>query len=275
VTRRLVITADDLGRDARTTGTILDLAVRGNVTATTLIPVTDAADVAAHAAAELGLVPRLHATLTSESDLPPWRSLSGRATFPHGRLPSDHDDLARTATDGDVAAELAAQLGWMRARGVPPGGVDSHAGALYGLNGRAWLLPTLRWCAAEGLALRLPRDLVPYPGTVGEELARAHRDAVALADALGVALPSAMITNDRGASELGSYAVLRAQMIALLDELPEGTSELVLHPADGLDGEVGVVRSWEARLLRDPAWQDALDAARIDPVPDWWSSTHW
>lgn len=260
--RRLVITADDLGRDPCTDATVLDLLAAGHVTATTLLTVTPGAAAAVARLAALGVRPRLHATLTSERGLAPWPARSRNAIL--------QPTLARASVD-DVMAELAAQLAWLREHGSAPSGADSHAGTLYGLDGGPWLAPVLRWCAAEGLAFRLPRHLAPYLGEVPADLADRHRDAVALADQLGVPLPEAMITNRATAAELASYDALLEQLTSALAALPEGTSELFLHPAEGLPGPVGQVRAWEARLLRDPAWHEALASADLETASDWWS----
>lgn len=268
--RRLVVTADDLGRDPVSTATVLGLLAEGHVTATTLLVVGPGAADAAAGAAALGVTPRLHATLTSEHDLPPWSPLSRRMLDGAAHLAAD-PHLLQDLTEEDVAAELTAQLAWMRGAGLHPGGADSHAGTLYGLTGTSWLELTLRWCAEHGLAFRLPRDLAPYLGAPPPgDLAARHREALALADALGVPLPATTLTNAGSAVELGSYETLRDRTIEMLDRLPEGTSELFLHPAEGLPGETGRTRAWEAQLLRDPAWRAALDAARIELVPDWW-----
>ncbi|GAB2601287.1 ChbG/HpnK family deacetylase [Pseudactinotalea suaedae] len=272
--RRLVVTADDLGRDPRTDATVLDLLREGHVTATTLLAVAPGAADAAAGAVALGSTPRLHATITSERGLAPWppRSPGSAVMADGGALPLDTGlALARASVD-DVVAEVAAQLAWMRAQGMAPAGLDSHAGTLYGLDGGPWLHPVLRWCASEGLAFRLPRDLRPYLGRPEPEVAALHARAVALADDLGVALPAAMITNRSSAAALGRYETLRQQLVVALDSLPAGTSELFLHPADGLPGPVGQVRAWEARLLRDPVWHDAVASAAVELVGDWWSN---
>jgi len=272
VTRRLVVTADDLGRDPATDATVLGLLAAGRVTATTLLVVTPHAAAAAEAATRLGVTPRLHVALTSEGGLPPWSPLSGAPSLHDGggQLPADPQVLDAHAVETDVLAELDAQLAWMHERGLHPWGVDSHAGTLYGLAGRSWLGPALWWCGSAGLAFRLPRDLRPYlGGPPAPELARRHEAAVALADELGVPLPAAMLTNRRTAAELGDYEALRDHLVAALDDLPDGVSELFLHPAEGLPGEAGRTRAWEARLLRDPAWWDAVSRAGVELVHDW------
>ncbi|GAA4416582.1 hypothetical protein GCM10023169_11650 [Georgenia halophila] len=284
MTRQLVITADDLARDPASDVVVLDLLGDSSVTATTLIPVSPHAGVAARRARELDVQPRLHLTLTSERGRPPWRALSGVSslTGPDGALTDDPHVLAERAQTADVVAELEAQLGWMHAHDLRPAAADSHAGTLYGLHGRSdgsWLAETLAWCARNQLAFRLPRDAEPYMGRLPPELAERHAAAVALADDLGVRLPDVILTNRRAAQDLGSYETLCTDLLARLETLPEGVSELFLHPADdrrtaadGRDeGTPDRLRAWEARLLRDPVWRETLDRSGIELVGGWWS----
>lgn len=275
MSRRLVITADDLGREPGTTEVIAALLAEGNVTATTLICVSPAAERAAELARELGVLPRLHVTLTSERGLPRWRPLDGAASLvdPDGTLTDDPFALGARGEASDVVREADAQLRWMRDRGLSPVAADSHAGTLYGLHGRSWLAETLEWCARHGFAFRLPRDPEPYfGGPLPPPLAAAHERAVAHADALGVAIPETIATNRRTAADLGSYEQLRDDYLRRLAQLPEGTSELFLHPSreDAVAGPDGIVRAWETRLLRDPAWHAALEREGIELTDSWW-----
>ncbi|MFB4287303.1 ChbG/HpnK family deacetylase [Nonomuraea sp. ATR24] len=273
--RRVVITADDLGREPGTTDVIAGLLAEGHVSATTLICVSPEADRAAARVRELGVVPRVHVTLTSERGLPRWRPLNGGASLadPDGTLSDDPMVLGARGEAGDVIGEADAQLRWMRERGAAPVAADSHAGTLYGLHGRSWLAEALEWCARHGLAFRLPRDPEPYfGGPLPPPLAAAHERAVAYADALGVAIPRTIATNRRTAADLGGYERLRDDYLRRLAALPEGASELFLHPSseDAVTGPDGVVRTWEARLLRDPVWLDALRSEDVEVVPGWW-----
>lgn len=275
MTRRVVLTADDLGREPGTNAVITELIADGFVTATTIIPVSPHAADAAQRMRELGVQPRLHVTLTSERELPGWRPLSGGPSIadPDGTLTDDPYALGARGETDDVVAELDAQLGWMRTHGLAPAGADSHSGTLYGLHGRSWLAAALQWCAQYGLAFRLPRDPAPYlGGPLTGPLAEAHAQAVAYADALGVAIPATIMTNRRTAAELGGYEALREDYLARLAALPEGASELFLHPSceDAATGPDGIVRVWEARLLRDPVWLAAIDREGIQLVEGWW-----
>lgn len=276
MSRRVVITADDLGREPGTTEVVLDLLAEGHVSATTLITLSPAAEPAARRVRELGVLPRLHVTLTSERGIPRWRPLGGAAGLadPDGTLTDDPHTLGARGEAPDVIGEADAQLRWMRERGLMPEAADSHAGTLYGLHGRSWLAESLGWCARHGLAFRLPRDPEPYlGGPLPPQLAAAHERAVALADALGVRLPQTIATNRRTAADLGSYERLRDDYLRRLAALPEGTSELFLHPSsqDAVAGPDGVVRAWEARLLRDPVWHRALRDEGVQVVGGWWS----
>ncbi|SDH15776.1 carbohydrate deacetylase [Nonomuraea jiangxiensis] len=275
MTRRVVITADDLGREPGSTEVILSLLAEGHVSATTLICVSPVAEHAAQRVRKLGVVPRLHVTLTSERGVPRWRPLNGAASLvdPDGTLSDDPLALGARGEAEDVIGEAEAQLSWMRDRGAAPEAADSHAGTLYGLHGRSWLAETLEWCARHGLAFRLPRDPEPYfGGPLPPQLAAAHEKAVAFADALGVSIPRTIATNRRTASELGGYERLRDDYLRRLAALPEGTSEVFLHPSreDAITGPDGIVRTWETRLLRDPVWHDALDSEGIEVVGGWW-----
>lgn len=269
MSRRLVITADDLGRDEATDATITSLAADGLITATSLIVVSPRAAAALGPIRDLGLHPGLHATLSSEQGIAPWRPLSAAPGLAadQGRLSTDPRRAVAAATAHEVIAELDAQLAWMHDHGARPRVLDSHAGTLYGIHGRSFLTAALRWCAAHALALRLPRD--PGPFLEAEpHLAAAHRAAVELADQLAVPLPATICTNRVTAARHGRYEALRGHMITQLRTLPPGTSELFVHPSSA-PGDRLRARRWEARLLRDPLWHEAL-AQEVDELVGGW-----
>ena len=278
MTRRVVITADDLGREPGTTEVIIALLTDGYASAATLITVAPAADDAARRAARIGVRPHLHVTLTSDRAQNPWRAMIAASTIaePDGTLTGDAYALSSRGEPDDAIREADAQLEWMRGRGLTPVAADSHSGTLYGLHGGPWagqiLGATLKWCARNGLAFRLPRDPGPYFGAaLPAPLARLHEQAVALADELGVALPQTIATNRRPASEIGSYQALREDYLKRLSALPHGTSELFLHPSSeqAVTGPDGILRAWEARLLRDRMFHRALETEGIAVVPEW------
>lgn len=275
MSRRLVLTADDLGREPATNAEVAALAADALITATTLITVTEHAADAVRRFVDLPIVPHLHVTLTSDGGLEPWHPLAkdtASLVDAAGAFNGDPFVLGARGEAPQAIAETDAQLAWMLAHGLRPRVADSHTGTLYGLHGRSWLTDALRWCAANGLDFRLPRDPEPYlGGPLPAPLARAHASAVALADELGVRIPQTIMTNRRTATELGSYEALRDDYVARLDSLPDGTSEVFLHPSrDGaVAGPDGILRVWEARLLRDPLWRSAIVSRDIELVASW------
>ncbi|MGP9536917.1 ChbG/HpnK family deacetylase [Brachybacterium sp. AOP43-C2-M15] len=273
MTRRLVITADDLGRDRDGTATVLSLLADGSVTSASLLAVTPHTAEAAAAARAVGLQPHLHLAVTSDRGPHRWRPLSPGTSLrdARGLLREDPHGAELALDPGELRVELDAQLAQVHALGLRPQTADSHAGTLYGLRrGDDRLLVTvLRWCADNGLGFRLPRrPLTPSLDPMPEETARRHHAAVRLADELGVALPASILTAQPAAPTQEGVGPLRAQLSGRLRRLPEGTSELFLHPS-AAGAEVPGERVLEAELLRDPGWRAALRAERIELVEQW------
>ncbi|GAA4527146.1 hypothetical protein GCM10023160_22940 [Brachybacterium paraconglomeratum] len=272
MTRRLVITADDLGRDAAGTEMIHALRAEGAITRCTLMPVSAESERAAARFRRSGFAVQLHLTLNSDEMSSQWRPLSAGRTLrdERGTLLVDAWRVERLLDLGQARAELDAQLAWMYEAGLTPRSADSHAGVLYGLRGGETLLPlALEWCAEHRLGFRFPRDPQLYLGAdLRTETQMRHRQAVELADSLGVRLPAAILTTRRTVTTSGGYEALRSELIHGLRRLPAGTSELFLHPSAGGPG-VPPLRVWEARLLRDPHWLEALRTEHIELVEEW------
>ena len=276
--RKLVITADDLGVDPDTNATIVELLREGLISATTLIPVASAAEDAVRRIRQARLpAPRLHLTLSSSREMPPWRPLSREVaslTGPDGTFPTDAGVAERRASLSDLATELLAQLRWMHRAGLRPAGLDSHSGTLYGLRGRPLAAAAVEFCAANGLGFRLPRTLQRSAGLAVRGLRRAHRSAVQQADSLRVRLPELLVSSWLPGRMVLSYAQLRTEVLHQLRRLPAGTSELLLHPspasaAQWLPAAEARKRLWELRLLRDEVFHRALRRQSIEVVPAW------
>ncbi|WP_413450990.1 ChbG/HpnK family deacetylase [Georgenia phoenicis] len=276
--RQLVITADDLGVDPDIDEVVVELIRDGLVSATTLIPVAPAAQDAVTRLRTAGLdEPRLHVALSTGHEWAGWRPLAAGVdslTGPDGALPVEGGVAERRATAVDVTREMSAQLEWMRAAGLRPPALDSHSGTLYGLHGRSLADIAVDFCAAHGLAFRLPRRLGPVLGLAARGLRAAHRGAVARADELGVRLPEVLVSAWLPGRLTLSYPQLRAEVLSQLRRLPLGTSELMVHPAPRaaaarLPAADGRKRLWELRLLRDPAFHRTLRRERIEIVPAW------
>jgi hypothetical protein len=184
------------------------------------------------------------------------------------------DVVDRITTQADTLTRAAVAVG------LPaPDRLDSHQGTLYGLQGRSYLPEAIRFCAGRGMALRLPRGLELY-GDADPLLATAavrtrHASAVAAADATGVRLPRVIATHRGGDAEARDYTTLRDHYLRLLERLPEGASEIFLHPAPDTarlrEESAGWwhKRTWELRLLGDPVFIREIDRQSIDLVSRW------
>ncbi len=286
--RRLVINADDFGYDPASSELVLDLIREGYVTSTTVLTVAD--DLQADHAAELDRLAAggrcavsLHFATTSERNRDGWRPRSAagrRLADPDGLLPTSSGVAERRADEDSIRDELEAQYDRAVDLGLHPTRLDSHCGTLYGIRdlsaGLGPMGAALDLCERHRLGLRVPRStrLLAGPFLPGH-LRRRQSGAVERADRTGVALPHESTTNPFPRSIIPSYSVLRAQYLWLLARLPVGTSEIFLHPGAETTwarrhfGQWWDKRVWEARLLRDPVWLDALASQRIRLVTTW------
>jgi predicted glycoside hydrolase/deacetylase ChbG (UPF0249 family) len=287
VDRSLVINADDFGYDPASTELVLSLIAEGRLSSTTVLTVAD--DLSDDLTAELNRLAgqgkcavSLHFATTSEHNRQGWRPRSDagrRLADPNGLLPISSAVAERRADSEIIDDELEAQLERAVELGLHPTRLDSHCGTLYGLRNRSTPGPmeiAVDFCQRHHLGLRLPRStrllVGPYLPT---PLRNIQGKAMARADEAAVRLPVESTSNPFPRPLIPSYAALRAQYLWLLPRLPEGTSEIFLHPgaestwAKRHFGRSWDKRVWEARLLCDPVWLDALAAQQIRLVTTW------
>ena len=166
--------------------------------------------------------------------------------------------LHHEATGGEIADELREQHSRLTGCGMDVIRLDSHCGALY-------TPAALEFCTRFSLAFRMPRTFpVQFFDEGDSSMPSLHAQAVAAADRLGVALPQMMLTNTTPYQDVASYEQLRDSYIAMLDAVPVGVSEVFVHP--GVDDQK---RQWEARLVVDSQWLEALKERDIRVVDRW------
>jgi len=310
VDRSLVINADDFGYDPASADLVLELIDEGCLTSTTVLAL--AADLSSTRTAALAQLAdqgrcavSLHFATNSERGRDGWQPLSEagrRLAEPDGTLPVSAALAEKRADPWIIAEELQAQYDRAVELGLRPIRLDSHCGTLYGLHtppapplpsdprsaatrstatgrrpdNRGPMEVAVNFCQHHQLGFRLPRSTRLLAGPyLPPWLRRRHTAAVALADHSEVALPEESTTNPFPRGLIPNYAAMRAQYLWLLARLPEGTSEIFLHPGAETTwarrhfGRGWDKRVWEARLLRDPAWLDALDVQRIRLVTTW------
>ncbi|MGF2949967.1 ChbG/HpnK family deacetylase [Microbacterium alcoholitolerans] len=267
-TRAIILNADDYGMCHAANTAISGLLEAGHLdSATIMMPCPWAPEAAAFAAGRRDLDVGVHLVLTSEWTRYRWRPLSGIRSsslvdvdgyFPHTVL-----EVEQLSSEGEVAAELAAQLEAALAAGIDVTHLDNHMGSVYGLeNGRNFLPQVFELAARHELPFRLPR-FAAGPG-MDPALQSQVDQAAATADALGIVIPDRIWTHPfelsgEGTAAEETYEQVRDGFLDLLRGVPEGVTEIYLHPMDDGDELRAVVdygaakRGHELRLLADPA----------------------
>ncbi len=272
-TRYLILNADDYGMSQSTNEAVEDLFENGFITSTTLMtPCPWAEDGVARAKRNARMRVGLHTTLTSEWAGYRWGPVSREpvASLPDsaGYLPRTVKELVEKAEPKDVQTELTAQMRFMAERGLPPTHLDNHMGSVYGLVGPNYLETIFSLCAPGKLGFRMPRTLEGF-GPVPPELAAQVGTLIAAADSLGIGLLDRLLDFGRPLTPSDTYETIRARYIQVATEgCVSGVNELYMHPALETPELKAIcpawqMRVWEHRVLKDPAFRDALNAAGI------------
>jgi predicted glycoside hydrolase/deacetylase ChbG (UPF0249 family) len=270
--RRLVINADDFGMTSGINRGILEAFEAGALRSASIMPVMpgfeEAADAARRAGDALGV--GLHVTLTAGRPLTRCPSLVDAET---GEFLSARRLLVRAYRGGvrwsDAVAECSAQLAFCRATGVRVTHVDGHH--------HVHAFPVIRDAVAhvarrERIRVRRRRPSEGY--WIRPAGARRLPALVALgllARTLGDEPPSLASADHFAGVALVGSARFEAELLRLLDRLPLGTTELMVHPGyvDGpLPGgdRYRAGRERELRALTAPEVLARLHRGDIDLV---------
>lgn len=265
-TRGIILNADDFGMCRASNTAISQLLDSGHLDSTTIMmPSSWSAGAAAFAARRPDLDVGVHLVLTSEWDRYRWRPLSGilsslvdtEAYFPRTVL-----EVERQAEHDDVVAELELQLEAALTAGIDVTHLDNHMGSVYGLEtGRNFLDIVFELAAHHGLPFRLPRYAQGHG--LDPALQPTLDEMTAAADAAGIIIPDRSWTHPyelagEATALQQTYDDVRDGFIELLRAVPEGVTEVYLHPmfdGPGLRGTVdygAIKRGYEMRLLADP-----------------------
>jgi len=275
--RGLIVNADDFGLTPGVNRAIIEAHTQGIVTSATLMANMPAlAEAVELAKAHPSLGVGLHFNLTQGrpvSEANKVRSLLNAA----GEFLGTSTKLARRSLLGqldlaEVRRELCAQLESLEATGLTITHVDSHKHA------HAW--PAIMHVIEQTLedynihALRLPREQVRWT----QALASAKQVKQSLT-ATGLRWLCRSTAHDLAAAQLHTPTAFfgvaqtgnwsREWLLDLLDQLPEGISELMCHPgyADSELSSAGTrlhaSRETELRLLTAPEIRAAIEAHGI------------
>lgn len=252
--RRLIINADDLGSGVQRDRGILQSYTAGIVTSASLLANGPSFTTAASGALALDLPLGVHLNL---SDGVPLTGAIPGLTTAQGLFPGKAG--LRSFLDEDkfdpvcVYRELAAQIERILAAGVVPDHLDTHQHFFLYPAATALVLELAREYSLPALRLAVPVEPVASDpgGELGEELALYRRLApgfVAQVRASELATPDGLW----GMPLLNRFNQQR--LIALLQELPAGCWELMVHPgyADASSPFSGAARQEELLALTSP-----------------------
>jgi predicted glycoside hydrolase/deacetylase ChbG (UPF0249 family) len=226
--RRLVINADDFGLSRSVTNGILEAHAAGSVTSTSMmVRCAGWEDGVRQARASRALGVGLHFNLLVGAPLTPAPSLTDRRT---GRYPPFAALVLRSLSGmldrDEIVAECEAQLVALIEGGIAVTHIDSHrhTHALPGIHRAVALV-----AARRGLPLRRPVESMRwFPGDIPSQV---HRALVAWSWRLTSAGVPATRAADHfiGVSMQGGHRFAE-RFVGVLDALPSGTTELMVHP---------------------------------------------
>ena len=275
VLRYIIINADDFGRHAAINRAVEEGLVHGCLRSATVMPggaaFAGAIDIARRHE-ELGL--GVHFTLVDGHPILPPEEIPSLVGSEGDFLP-DHTALLKRYLKGsinleEVRRELAAQLQKVEATGIPISHVDSHQ-HMHTLPGIIDIVLDL--AARAGIrAVRTPRTplFAGAFGGLGQLVGRLGLSTLARLAACK-AHRRGLLTPDNFAGIVAGEAVSEGELLHLIAHLPQGTTEVMMHPGmknDVLQEDSGWQHDFEAELaaILSPRVGEALRKAEVEPV---------
>lgn len=275
ISKYLIINADDFGLCHSANEACMDLFESGCLLSSTIMAPCPGADEAiefakTHPQYAIGV----HLTHTNEwMDRFPWGPLTDGKSIrtPEGRMWPESEDFEAHCSYDDACAETLAQIEYCENKGMRPSHVDSHMGALYGLNGKLKMLPkTLAICGKKGYPFRMfskPLESQCPPGTPMWLFKAACRFSGMFGKINHVPMPDYLIFPE--SIESGdSYEDFKHNFITYLTDIPDGICETYIHPALATDEMKAITgrwkrRYWEYLIMKDPDIYKAFDEHNI------------
>jgi chitin disaccharide deacetylase len=259
--RAVIVHADDVGMCHSTLPALDELLDHGVLSsASAMVPCPWFPAVAERCRRDPAIDMGVHLTLTSEWSLYRWRPLSTADPASglldgEGYFPRTARAVAERAAPAAVAREIRAQLDTALAAGIDVTHLDSHMFALF----QPALLPLLVRLATE---YRLPMPL--WVPAADSWLARAFGDVPGGFWA-GCAEPGRLPLLERvEVLPLRDLAEPRRELAwRLLDGLPAGVSQLIIHPACDSPELRAMTAHWQARVADYEVFADPSLAERL------------
>jgi len=262
--RYLIINGDDFGMCHSANEAVMDLFESGCLFSSTIMAPAPGADEAIEFAAkhpEYGI--GVHLTHTNEwQERQPWGPLTDGSSLRNeeGRMWPESEDFEAHCDYDEACAETLAQIEYCENKGMKPSHVDSHMGAVYGLNGKLKMLPlTLAICGKKGYPFRMfskPLESQCPAGTPMWLFKTMCYFSGFFGKVNHVPMPDYLIFPEK--IETGeTYEEFKKNFIDYLITIPEGICETYIHPAmytDEMKNISGTAqrRYWEYLVMKDP-----------------------
>lgn len=278
----LIINADDFGMCRAQNAAVMDLFRCGGITsATVMANCRFASEAVSFARENPQFAVGVHLTTTSEWKSWRWGPLAvdvPSLVDESGCFHRDCEAFVRAAKTDEVAAELDAQIAYLRALGLSPSHLDNHMGSLYdACNGEFFLLQVALSLAAKyRLPFRLPTKLTSAMMTnamlnirIPQEFAeQGLAEFAAWTAKNGVATPDYLMPGDWNGPQDDSFENYREYIFELYRRFDFGVTETYIHPAHETDEIKAITpcwhrRVWEYRLFCDPMMRQHIAALGI------------
>ena len=247
--RLLIINADDFGISESSNAAITELFEGEKITSAGILAPAPFAGEAAAISGRRNYSVGVHWTLTSEWPQWPWKPCGDAPTLLKDGFLAADKNILKQAKSRDVTKELEAQYLHLLDLGCRPDHADSHAGTLYGINGRLFFLNAYTLCRKYNLPFRFATEdsfLVRQFGEKVNPVLKLASGAIGgIGKLRGVDLLGDFCSDPRPAEKIGGLWDLKAWYEAQLSTLQGRVCEVFMHPCLP-DGEL---------LSRSPQWQ--------------------
>ena len=247
--RYLIINADDFGMSESANAAITELFEGEKIGSAGILAPAPFAAQAAAVSGQRGYSVGVHWTITSEWAAWPWKPCGDAPTLlEDGFLTADKKKAAQ-AKSRDITKELEAQYLHLLDLGCRPDHADSHAGTLYGTNGRLFFLNAYGLCRKYGLPFRFATEDSFLKRQFGGNVSPALKLASGAISGIGklhkVKLLGDFCSDPRPVEKIEGLSDLKAYYEAQLPTLQGQVCEVFMHPC----------LPDEELLSRSPQWQ--------------------
>jgi hypothetical protein len=268
--RLLIIHADDVGMCHAANIATIHALENGVVTSgSIMMPCPWVPEIVAycrqHPEADLGL----HLTLNAEWEGYRWSAMAPRDAVPGlldpmGYLWSNVENTAAHATPQEVEQELRSQVQYALKLGLRPTHLDTHMGTIYAR--KEYLECALAIARESGIPFMLPE---PTPEVLRRWGKREFLSEGFVEELRASGVP--FLSGLYSSYELKSEAITRQTYREIIQNLPAGVSQLIVHLGEESEELKAITSSWRIRttdyaIMIDPETRKTIEEAGVKLV---------